>query len=168
MLASGSVEVVWTWWPPVRVLTARNCRYPDRKICPNDGVHLTVRWELVWVEDMPDTMAPGTLYVSTKHRLTEHLCACGCGSEVSLPLSPTDWAIEYDGETVSVWPSIGNWRIPCRSHYVVRKSRTIWCRAWTAKEIRSERSRALRERERSLGKRTRWSRWWRRFAGLAG
>ena len=88
---------------------------------------------------MPPSLEPGNLYISVKHRLTEHLCACGCGTEISLPLGRSEWRIEYDGESVTVWPSIGNWRLPCRSHYIIEKGHTRWCLAWTEKEIRTDR-----------------------------
>ena len=52
----------------------------------------TRTWTAVWVDDMPPSLEPGNLYISVKHRLTEHLCACGCGTEVSLPLGPSRMA----------------------------------------------------------------------------
>ncbi|WP_417924835.1 DUF6527 family protein [Collimonas pratensis] len=27
-----------------------------------------------------------------------------------------DWSLTYDGKTVSLDPSIGNWSLPCRAH----------------------------------------------------
>ena len=60
----------------------------------------TRTWTAIWVDDMPPSLEPGKLYISVKHRLTEHLCACGCGTEVSLPLGGSEWRIEYDGESV--------------------------------------------------------------------
>ena len=44
---------------------------------------------------MPEEMTEGEFYISVKHRLTEHLCACGCGTEVSLPLGRSEWSITY-------------------------------------------------------------------------
>ena len=34
-------------------------------------------------------------------------CACGCGTGISLPLGSAEWKLEYDGETVSLRPSVG-------------------------------------------------------------
>ena len=85
----------------------------------------TRTWTAVRVDDMPPSLEPGDLYISVKHRLTEHLCACGCRTEVSLPLSQCEWRLEYDGE------SIGNWRLPCRSHYIIERGHTRWSVAWT-------------------------------------
>ena len=101
----------------------------------------TTKWHVEWVEDMPHVIEPGNLYISTKPRLTEHLCACGCGMEVSLPLSRSDWWIKYDGDTISMCPSVGNWRLPCRSHYQLTENRTIWCPAWTDGQIAEGRGR---------------------------
>jgi hypothetical protein len=42
------------------------------------------------------------------------------------PLSPTDWTLIYDGETVTLSPSIGNWSYKCRSHYFIRNSGIVW------------------------------------------
>ena len=101
----------------------------------------TTRWRVEWVEDMPHVIGPGILYISTKHRLIEHLCACGCGSEVSLPLSRSDWWLKYDGDTISICPSVGNWRLPCRSHYLLTENTTIWCPSWTNDQIAKGRGR---------------------------
>lgn len=109
---------------------------------PRIGVFMRTRnWRVQWVDDMPEAIEPGYLYISTKHRLMEHKCACGCGTEVSLPLSRSDWRIKYDGDTISICPSIGNWRLPCGSHYVIKENRTIWCPAWTDDQIAKGRRR---------------------------
>ena len=121
----------------------------------------TSRWEAVWVEDMPGAMEAGKVYISPKHALTEHLCACGCGTEVSLPLGRSEWKIVYDGDTVSIRPSIGNWRLPCRSHYLIRDNRTVWCASWSAAEIAAGRRGDRIERQRDMQRRQRGRSWWR-------
>ena len=128
----------------------------------------THTWTAVWVDDMPSSLEPGNLYISVKHRLTEHLCACGCGAEVSLPLSRSEWRIEYDGESVSMRPSIGNWRVPCRSHYIIEKGRTRWALAWTTKEIRTGQARDRKAKTGDIARRRRKARWWRRIWGCFG
>ena len=128
----------------------------------------TARWQVEWVDDMPPTPGRGVLYISVKHRLTIHLCACGCGEKTVLPLGPADWQMEYDGKTVSVAPSIGNLQAPCRSHYFIVRSRTVWAAAMTAKEIAAARhvnaKAKAREVRRTLNRRV----WWRRMLGKLG
>lgn len=79
-----------------------------------------------FVEFLPDDIGPGILYVSMSYAVAAHRCACGCGREVVTPLSPTDWKLTFDGENVSLDPSIGNWSFPCRSHYFLRGGKVQW------------------------------------------
>ena len=123
----------------------------------------TKTWQLIWVEDMPETMEGGKIYLSIKHRLTEHLCACGCRAEVSLPLGRNDWKIEYDGETVSIWPSVGNWQLPCKSHYIIRENKTRWCRRWFEKGILTGRARGRKEKQQDIEKRQKKRKWWKQI-----
>jgi hypothetical protein len=79
-----------------------------------------------FVEFIPDTLDDGILYVSIAFGTVAHRCCCGCKREVVTPLTPTDWKLTFDGETVSLRPSIGNWNFPCRSHYWITKNRIEW------------------------------------------
>jgi hypothetical protein len=69
---------------------------------------------------------------------------------VVTPLSPTDWALTYDGETVSLDPSVGNWGFPCKSHYWIERSKVIWAPQWTDWQIAEGRARNLRAKERRV------------------
>ena len=80
----------------------------------------------VFVEQLPDLLDPGLLYVSMKFAICAHSCACGCGRKVYTPLGLKDWQLYFDGETVSLSPSIGNYNFPCRSHYFIRYNRIVW------------------------------------------
>ena len=73
-----------------------------------------------------DDMEQGMCYVSIPHTTAVHLCMCGCGSEVVTPIRPDGWQLTYNGEQVSLKPSIGSWRLPCRSHYLLRDNRVYW------------------------------------------
>ena len=55
-------------------------------------------------------------------------------------LTPTDWKLIFDGETISLDPSIGNWSFDCRSHYWIRQNRVKWAPQWSNKEIESGRA----------------------------
>ena len=65
-----------------------------------------------FVEFIPAGLTEGKLYVSMLYATTVHLCACGCGNKVVLPLSPAEWQLYFDGESVSLTPSVGNWEYP--------------------------------------------------------
>jgi uncharacterized protein DUF6527 len=92
-----------------------------------------------FVDEIPENLEEGRLYISIRYRTASHLCACGCGTKVVTPIKPPKWHLTYDGETVSLWPSVGRWQLPCRSHYVIRKSRVVWAKPWTEKQIREGR-----------------------------
>ncbi|KIZ50117.1 hypothetical protein UM91_13485 [Pseudomonas oryzihabitans] len=79
-----------------------------------------------FVLSFPQELEPGELYLAMEFATAAHLCACGCGNKVITPFSPTDWQLLFDGETVSLKPSIGNWSFKCRSHYWVRSGRIEW------------------------------------------
>lgn len=84
-----------------------------------------------FVEFIPDALDDGILYVSIAHGTAVHRCCCGCGREVVTPLSPTDWKLIFDGDTVSLYPSIGNWNFPCRSHYWITRNNIEWAEDWS-------------------------------------
>lgn len=94
-----------------------------------------------FIEAMPTELDEGRLYVSIRYRTAAHLCACGCGTKVITPIKPAKWHLTYDGDAVSLWPSIGRWQVPCRSHYWIRAGRVIWSDSWTEDEIAAGRER---------------------------
>jgi hypothetical protein len=79
-----------------------------------------------FVVAIPEALDERTLYISIEYSTAVHKCLCGCGSEVVTPLSPTDWKLVYDGETISLDPSIGNWSFECESHYWIEESTIRW------------------------------------------
>jgi hypothetical protein len=94
-----------------------------------------------FVEFIPPELTEGKLYVSMTYATTVHLCACGCGNKVVLPLSPADWQMFFNGEAVSLTPSVGNWEFPCRSHYVITGNSIRWAATWTQEQIEAGRRR---------------------------
>lgn len=94
-----------------------------------------------FVEFIPEALEEGILYVSIPYATVVHKCCCGCGREVVTPLSPTDWELRFDGKTISLYPSVGSWSLPCQSHYWIRNDRVIWAPRWTRRQIEAERSR---------------------------
>jgi hypothetical protein len=93
------------------------------------------------VRHIPPQLEPGVLYVSVDYATVTHSCCCGCREEVVTPLTPTDWSMTYDGETISLNPSIGNWTLGCRSHYLIDRSRVIEALPWTDEQISAGRLR---------------------------
>ena len=81
-----------------------------------------------FVHHIPEHLADGVLYVSVAFATALHRCCCGCGSEVVTPLSPNDWSMTYDGESISLCPSIGNRSFECQSHYCIRRNKVFWLR----------------------------------------
>ena len=112
----------------------------------------------VFVDSVPDAklMKADALYVSMAYATAIHMCACGCGNETVTPLAPDEWRLIYDGETISLAPSIGNQRLECGSHYWIRRNRIVWVpdakHRWIAslkKAMRKAIRRLLRSRTRS-------------------
>jgi Family of unknown function (DUF6527) len=91
---------------------------------------------LEFVDTIPQVLpAEGTIYISIPKRATAHLCMCGCGEKVLHPLRPNRWSLTYDGQTVSMCPSIGNSGLACRSHYWIKKNRVEWLPPLTDAQI---------------------------------
>ena len=102
----------------------------------------------VFVDEIPSLLEQGKLYLSCRYRAAVHLCACGCGAKISTPLHPTGWQLWYDGETVSLSPSVGNWSEKCQSHYVISDNKILWDKRLprdTIQRIREQRRRELAE-----------------------
>lgn len=119
-----------------------------------------------WVRYIPDTPQPGTLYISREYKTATHLCCCGCGLEVVTPLNPAKWAVTDHGNSVSLFPSIGNWSFPCQSHYWIDHGRVKWAEKMSQRQIASVRERdrlaadrLLRADTRKPGLLTRLFRW---------
>lgn len=100
-----------------------------------------------FIELVPDVLEEGVLYISIEYCSAIHKCVCGCGNEVVTPLSPTDRKLIFDGKTVSLKPSIGNWNFECKSHYWIEKSAVKHARKWKDWEIDEGRKKDLRIKE---------------------
>jgi hypothetical protein len=101
-----------------------------------------------FVEYIPDDFKDGTIYVSVAFATAAHKCCCGCGNEVITPLSPTDWTLIFDGQSISLDPSIGNWSFACQSHYWIRMNRVVWARRWSRQKIEDGRIHARLAKQR--------------------
>ena len=90
----------WRW----RKRGTRNSR-------PNYGVRNreSIVLKPVFVETIPQLpeMEERTLYVSMRFATLSHLCPCGCGRLVDVTLDPATRSLTYDGEYLTLRPSIG-------------------------------------------------------------
>jgi hypothetical protein len=124
------------------------------------------------VKYLPKELSPGILYVSEEYAVAGHLCACGCGNKVITPLGSAEWSVTERAGKPSLWPSIGNWQLPCRSHYVIAAGQIKWSEQWLdaqilvgrdAEEQRRQVHYAAKDRDRGF-----WHRFWQWLRGLVG
>ena len=101
-----------------------------------------------FVEFIPEELKDRTLYVSMAYATAVHKCCCGCGREVVTPISPTGWQLTFDGKSISLYPSIGNWSLPCQSHYFITRNTLVWAPQWTKKQIARGRAAEVKAKER--------------------
>ncbi|MGI8495264.1 MAG: DUF6527 family protein [Pyrinomonadaceae bacterium] len=94
-----------------------------------------------FIEYIPDKLEDGVIYISMEFATASHKCGCGCGLEVVTPFTPTDWKLIFDGETISLDPSVGNWSFPCESHYWIINNKIEWSRKWSKEKIKEGRVR---------------------------
>jgi hypothetical protein len=66
------------------------------------------------------------------------------------------------GDSVSLDPSIGNFNLPCQSHYWIRDGKVVWARPWTQEQIAAGRAHDHASRQAYFDQHE--ARWWRRFA----
>ncbi|HYL48364.1 MAG TPA: DUF6527 family protein [Stellaceae bacterium] len=100
---------------------------------------------------MPTELESGVLYMSEEFGVAGHLCACGCGEKVMTPLGPSEWRVEDVNGGPTLYPSIGNWQLPCQSHYWIIQGEVRWAGKWTPDQIEAGR-RAEEERRHSYYK----------------
>jgi hypothetical protein len=104
-----------------------------------------------FLEFIPRDLEPNTVYVSIRYATAIHTCCCGCGNRVVTPFSPADWRLVFDGRSISLEPSIGNWSFPCRSHYWIRNNRVIWYDDWSDHKINAASKRDTHAHKNSYG-----------------
>ena len=108
-----------------------------------------------FVEYIPDVIEDGLIYITIKFRTAVHNCVCGCGNKVVTPISPTNWQLTYNGESISLYPSIGNWSFECRSHYWITNNNIKHARLWSDSEILINRKLSFENEEKFYKKKKR-------------
>jgi len=79
----------------------------------------------VFVEEMPERIVEGEVYISKTYNTSRHLCLCGCERLVIMPLDDgKQWwhLVEEENDTVSFIGSVGNYSFECQSHYIMTKN----------------------------------------------
>lgn len=120
-----------------------------------------------FVEFIPENVEEGSLYISEIYKTAIHKCCCGCGEEVVTPLTPADWQLTLDGTLVSLFPSIGNWSYPCKSHYWIVRNKVEWAARMSPKEIQFVQERDRRDKQQYVAQlneqRLRAMPWWQKL-----
>jgi len=88
-----------------------------------------------FVKYIPEEVEFGIIYISIEFCTAIHKCVCGCGNDVVTPFSPTDWELIFNGEHISLSPSIGNWNFACQSHYWIRENKIKFAPKWDKERI---------------------------------
>ncbi|MFP5040444.1 DUF6527 family protein [Parasediminibacterium sp. JCM 36343] len=92
-----------------------------------------------FVEYIPDILEEGIIYITIEYRTAVHKCICGCGNKVVTPITPKDWKLIFDGKSISLYPSIGNWDFKCKSHYYITNNKIVVVRERDDSEHREKR-----------------------------
>ena len=103
-----------------------------------------------FVEYIPESIEDGIIYISIAYKTAVHNCICGCGNKVVTRLSPTNWKLTFDGDSISLYPSIGNWNFACKSHYWITNNIINYARLWSDDEIEYGRKISAEEEEQYL------------------
>ncbi len=122
----------------------------------------TSEFEHEFVDRIPSELEAGVLYVSMPCRVVVHLCPCGCANRVNTSLFPTRYSLTFDGQTVSLQPSILNRAPECRSHYWIKNNKVLWAPPPSASPVegRARKPARIRDLFRWLGKREQTSPEW--------
>lgn len=126
----------------------------------------TKAMRLELVELMPSKLESGVLYVSHKYQTAAHLCACGCGEKIRTQLGPLGWRFTNQRQGPSLFPSIGNWQKPCRSHYFIKGGHIVWAPPMSEAEVSRGRKEEMRRRDDFIRARNRG--WWGRIQNWFG
>jgi Family of unknown function (DUF6527) len=96
---------------------------------------------------LPKELSQGILYVSNEYAVAGHLCACGCGVKVITPLGSAEWTYSERNGHPTLYPSIGSWQMPCRSHYFITEGQIQWASQWSDAQIVAGRSAEEQKRQ---------------------
>jgi hypothetical protein len=79
------------------------------------------------------------------------------------PLGPAEWTYsEHDGRP-TLYPSIGNWQLPCRSHYFITAGQIHWAAQWSEHQVDAGRQADEQRRRAHYASRNTNPRFWTRL-----
>lgn len=104
-----------------------------------------------YVSNLPEQLEEGFFYICEDFAATSHKCCCGCGEDVYNKLGPAKWQLtkEPDG-SISLHPSVGNWKYACRSHYWIQNNHVIDAGEMSSRAIKGVLKRDRRDRDRVI------------------
>lgn len=112
-----------------------------------------LRLEPRYLTQFPEQLQEGIIYISEEFNLTGHKCCCGCGEDVYLKLGPAKWQLTKEPDrTVSLFPSVGNWKYACRSHYWITGNEVLEAGPMSTGMIKGVQERDRRDRQRVIEK----------------
>lgn len=92
------------------------------------------KFKVEFVDKIPSNLEDGILYVCISCNVIIHRCVCGCGERTVTPIDKKyGWIMKYDGQAITLRPSIGNFSIPCRSHYYITDNNVEWLESYQHK-----------------------------------
>lgn len=95
----------------------------------------TNKFKVEFVDKIPSNLKDGILYVCISCNVIVHRCACGCGKRTVTPIDKKyGWVMKYDGQAITLRPSIGNFSIACRSHYYITDNNVEWLERYQQKD----------------------------------
>jgi hypothetical protein len=106
-----------------------------------------VRFQLERVVTFPKALCPGVLYYSEEFKTSRHVCACGCGDIIKLPIDHMHHRITEAAHGPTLRPSVGNWDV-CDAHYYVTDGQVEWLPRWSQSQITAGRRAEDQRRER--------------------
>lgn len=84
----------------------------------------------IWLSDeefMPKVgdMEEFKIYISKRYGVSCHRCLCGCGELTVLPFGEDKmgWNLTEKNGKITFTPSVGNFQISCKSHYIITNNK---------------------------------------------
>lgn len=97
-----------------------------------------MRYVLELVENFPNPLEPGKFYYSQEFQTSRHLCACGCGDVIKLPIDHLHHHLSEGPDGPTLRPSVGNWNV-CDAHYYITNGEVEWLGKMSQAQIASSR-----------------------------